>query len=155
MTDPVSPMAKAVAAKGGFRRKRKVYVLDFEGTDLDGLTAKVRSAPIGEFMRLGELADELETTETVAEMKAVMDVMLGLFDDVLVEWDLVDDDGVPIPATAAGMAQLEMDEVMLFITAWQNAVAAVPAPLSPASNAGSPSLVGSMPMEPKSPSLAS
>jgi hypothetical protein len=151
---------KAVAAKGGFKRKPKIYRLDFTDTALDGLTVRAHSAPIGLFMQLGTLADELEgsddNTDTgMTAMLRTIQELVDLFAQVLVSWDLVDDDDQPVPATAAGLLTLDVEELMFIITAWQNAVAAVAPPLPDASNAGSPSLAVSMPMEPLSASQAS
>jgi hypothetical protein len=100
---------KAVAAKGGFKRKPKVYRLDFTDTALDGLTVRAHSAPIGLFMQLGTLADELEgsddNTDTgMTAMLRTIQELVDVFAQVLVSWDLVDDDDQPVPATAEGPA---------------------------------------------------
>ena len=105
-----------------FQRKRKVYVLDFADTDLDGLTVRARTAPLGTAMQLGSLGDRLFKDDTLG---------------------------------AAGLFTLDLDELFLILGAYQKALAAVPDPLPQASTAGSPSLVGSMPMEPLSESQAS
>lgn len=150
-------MAEAVEAKGGFRRKKKIFDLDFTGTPLDGLNVEARSAPIGLFMQIGQLADSFDNVEDAdaAKILGVMTELVDTFAQVLIAWDLLDDNDEPVPANAQGLLSLEMDELMFVITAWQNAAAAVPAPLPQASTAGSPSLVGSMPMEPLSESQAS
>ncbi len=141
--------------KPGFQPPRKTYVLDFEGTDLDGLTVKARGASLGQFLALGQLAEDADQAEGAAGESAAISAMLALFDELLVEWNLDDENGVRIPATAEGMATLDPSQVMAIIGAWQRAVAAVPVPLKDASTGGSPSVVRSMPMEPLSPSLAS
>jgi hypothetical protein len=149
---------KAVEAKGGFKRKSKIYRLDFTDTALDGLTVRARSAPIGLFMHLGTLADELDGMGDEPDMAAMMRTiqeLVDVFAQVLVSWDLLDDDDQPVPADAAGLLTLDVEELMFIITAWQNAVAAVAPPLPDASNAGLPSLAESMPMEPLSQSQAS
>jgi len=139
----------------GYSPPRRIYELDFEGTELDGLTVKARGASLGRFLSLGQLADRAGQAETASDEMAAITEMLDLFDEVLIEWDLDDEAGERVPATSAGMLTLDPAHVMLIVGAWQRAVAAVPAPLQVASTAGSPSLAGSMPMEPLSPSLAS
>lgn len=150
-------MAAAVEAKGGFKRKTKVYELDFSGTELDGLTVTAKSAPIGLFMQIGQLADRLDGVgdADMTQILGVVNELVDTFAQVLVSWDLLDDNDQPVPASPAGLLTLEIDELMFLIGAWQTAAAAVPAPLPTASISGSPSLAGSMPMEPLSESQAS
>lgn len=56
--------------------------------------------------------------------------------DALVEWNLEDDGGSPIPATAAGMGQVPPAFANLVIGKWVEAVANPPAPLPAASGGG-------------------
>ncbi len=137
-----------------YQRKRKTYVLDFEGTDLDGLTVRARSAPIEHALLMEELADFTDA-KTGKQRAAQVRELICHFAEVLVEWDLVDDDGAPVPPTAAGLAVLDEDELALLITAYQTAGTGVAAPLGEGSPDGSPSAVPSIPMEPLSESRAS
>lgn len=154
----------------GFTPKRKVYVLDFEGTDLDGLTARTRSASIGTMLDIGNAIDgagdvptvevlaglpEREQLSKIAEFMKKIGDAVDQFAAVLVSWDLEDEHGHPVPAGVGGLLTLEPGELMLLIGAWRKAVADVPAPLPETSSGGTPSLEGSLPMDPLSPSLAS
>lgn len=148
-------MGLNLATAHGFTPKRKVYILDFEGSDLHGLEVKARTAPLGEFMRLGMLADAVEDAKSAAAEMEAIDALLMLFDAVLLSWNLLDDDGEPVPPTVDGLKTLEVQHVMAIFLAWQKEVAAVPAPLPVASRGGLPSEVLSMPMETALPSRAS
>jgi hypothetical protein len=154
----------------GFTPPRKVYVLDFADTELDGLEVRAKSAPLGMMLQLGASADSFNGVPDVGEMaeldearqlalvkgsmtqlRAIVDMYAG----VLVGWNLTDDDGQPVPATADGLLTLDPPHLMMIIRAWQQAVAAVPPASAPTSNAGAPSEVPPLPMAALSTSLAS
>jgi len=48
----------------------------------------------------------------------------------LMEWNLEDASGEPVPANGAGMLQIPLSLAMLIVQHWIEAVSAVPAPLS-------------------------
>ena len=141
----------------GFTPKSKIYVLDFTGDDeLDGLTVRARSSSIGALMDISGLAatfkgGEVDDVTAVAEFGKLIEA----FADVLVSWDLELQPGVPTPPDASGLRRMEFSHFLRLITAWQGAVSDVPAPLPQPSSSGTPSLEGSLPMEPLSSSLAS
>lgn len=138
----------------GFTPKSKVYRLDFSGDEeLDGLVVKARSAPIGFVVELATFAERAQrSTADTAEDLAEMGQMIDRFADVLVEWNLELRQGEPTPANAQGLRQLEMGHFLRLITAWQQAVINVPAPLPQTSSGGEPSVEASLPMAPPSPS---
>lgn len=137
----------------GFTPKRTTFVLDFEGTELDGLTVRARHATLGTFMHLGELAVRANEEDGADQLEA-MQAQLDLFDEVLVGWDLLDEDGNGVPANAAGLKTLEPGHAKLIINAWRTAMSQVTGPLVEPSSSGSPSEALSLPMEPLSPSQA-
>ncbi len=154
----------------GFTPKRKVYVLDFEGTDLDGLEVRAYSTTVGRMLDMGAAmsdagsAPELDDMESmpVEEIKTVvtryMDSLRGVieqFAEVLVSWNYEAVPGVATPATIDGLRTLDPGHLKMIISAWQRVVADVPAPLAEPSSGGTPSLEGSLPMEALSSSLAS
>lgn len=154
----------------GFQPPRKTYVLDFEGTELDGLEVKARSAPLGMMLELGGLADgfqgvpDVEDVEAMPEAEQVkmvrgsMDALrsiVELYAQVLVSWNYEDPDGEQVPATVAGMLTLDPGHMMMIIQAWRQAVVAVPPASAPTSSAGALSEVPPLPMAPLSESQAS
>jgi hypothetical protein len=143
----------------GFTPRGKVYVLDFTGdAELDGLTVRARSAPIGMVLDMGELAAAIDDNPAgqagVLAQMAKMRPVLEKFADVLLSWDLEVKPGEPTPANLDGLLQVDTGQVMRILTAWQKAVSDVPAPLPEPSSGGGPSLEGSLPMEPLSASPA-
>lgn len=154
----------------GFQPPRKTYILDFEGTELDGLEVKARSAPLGMMLELGKLADGFGSTPDVEEIAGLseqeqismvrgsMDSLrsiVELYAQVLVSWNYEDEHGQAVPATVEGMLTLDPPHMMMIIQAWRQAVVAVPPASSPTSSAGALSEVPPLPMAPLSTGLAS
>lgn len=147
----------------GFTPPRTVYTLDFSGTELDGLEVKARSVSVGtllEFTQMADLAERLtgdEATQTAdgMEVMRVVGELLASFAEVLRDWNLVDEDGTPVPADLHGLRSLEFRHAMAIITTWTRAASDVPAPLSNGSSGGVPPLEPSIPMDVSSASQAS
>lgn len=154
----------------GTRIKRKVFSLSFsDDSDLAGATVKVRSISWGELEGLfavagsvGAALAEGATAETLIGALDPQDVtqmtaIFAKFGDALVEWDLEDEDGTPIPATREGLASLDADVALEIIDPWLEAVQGVRAgtPLPAGSGSGATSPEVSLPMEPLSRSRAS
>jgi hypothetical protein len=58
------------------------------------------------------------------------EVMARLFgQNVLMDWNLEDDDGQPIPADGDGMLAIPLELTNLIVQHWVEAVSGVPAPL--------------------------
>ncbi len=133
----------------GFTPPRKLYVLDFTGTELDGLIVKTVAISAGDFLELQQL---------VADVKNGFDVVPILtpkFVEVIREWNLTDDDGLPVPVSEAGFLSLELTQMFAVLDAWQSVWIGVSVPLDRPSSDGAPSPVESLPMEPLSASRAS
>ncbi|MFI0768629.1 hypothetical protein ACH4TQ_27640 [Streptomyces sp. NPDC021218] len=131
----------------GYRPKRKTYTLSFEDPDFNGLEVKVHGLNTGQML-------DLDTAREEGSEEAIRD-MLQLLADQLIEWNVEDDEGRPVPTTFDGIRTLDLDFNWAIINAWQAAVAEVPAPLEQPSTAGEPSVEASIPMETLSESLAS
>ena len=122
----------------GFKLGR-VYVLEFEGVPaMEGAIVKLRSPSI-------DTLDSLTSMKN-AEVWAVMA-------DHVIEWNLEDADGNPIPVTVDGITQnMEPQVPTLILRHWYRAARGVTAPLEPISNDGEQSqeeesTAPSMPME--------
>jgi hypothetical protein len=132
----------------GYRPKKRVYVLEFEDPDFNGLEVKVRGLSTGQLLDL-EAAREDGSDEAISRL-------LVLLADNLIEWNVEDDEGLSVPANLAGIRAQDVQFNMGIIRAWQQAVAGVSNPLDGASPSGEPSPEESaIPMAPLSPSLAS
>jgi hypothetical protein len=122
-----------------FQRRRKVYKLDFSGTEYDGFEVHVQGLTTGEYLELVSLSgNAAESSET--------EKLLVLFSTHLVHWNL-QDDGVPVPCTLDGVKANDLAMNMRVIDAWTDAMVNVPKSAEKKSLAGDPSLVASIPME--------
>lgn len=126
-----------------FKRKRKVYRLDFTGTEYEGLEVKVRGLTTGEYLEIVALSapgTEDETNETEG--------MLRMFADHLISWNLVDDDTEePVPTTYEGVKTNDFVMNSFIVNAWTAAIASVPEGTEKKSLPGDSSLVASIPTE--------
>jgi hypothetical protein len=111
-------------AKKGFRLPEKTARITFEGTDYDGEEIQLRlSVSFAQFIALRESAQ--------GEDQEVMARLFG--QNVLMDWNLEDDDGQPIPADGDGMLAIPIVLTNLIVQHWVEAVSGVPAPLEPPS----------------------
>jgi hypothetical protein len=118
----------------GYRTPRRTYTLPL-GSDFAGLDVTVRSVSINEYMKLAGF-----TGDNVPVSYALDQFRLNLID-----WNLEDEDGTPIPVTQAGDQDKEL--ILALTTAWVTSLHGVPDPLEPSSPDGGPSLAESIPME--------
>src|SRR6266511_963967 len=142
------------SSSGGYQRERKVYRLRFEDEEMEGLEVRARSAPIGQFIGLAKLANLDRGTVQPDDMDKIDELFRG-FADSLVEWNLQDEDGRPVPADLQGIYTQEVDFILQIIFAWIEAIAGVSGTLAAASSDGERSLEASLLMEPRSPSRPS
>lgn len=132
----------------GYRRSPKAYRLKFEDPELAGLEVTARSLPLGEFLKVSEMA----TASSTAESMKSADQLFRAFSSSLIEWNLENDFGDPVPATYEGVLSQELDFMMTVVMAWVSAMSDVDSPLPQGSPNGVPSaLAPSLPMEPHSP----
>ena len=107
-------------ARKGFRIPDQTAHLTFSGTDYDGAEIWVRlNVSFRHYISLREAAE--------GDDQAKMAALFG--GDVLMDWNLEDASGEPVPATGDGMLQIPLSLAMLIVQHWIEAVAAVPAPL--------------------------
>ena len=106
----------------GFTPNRKLYRLKFEG-ELEGLEVVARSSSVLVYEEIAELADrEVSSPPTAADRKAMANLRKA-FADVLVEWNLEEPAGVPVPATLRGLKTQEPALVNAVVAGWMDAVA--------------------------------
>ena len=110
---------------------------EFKGTDAEGAHVRMRSASMQTVIDFRAAAGR-EEAEIIAAH--------------LVDWDLEDPDGKPIPATVDGVMSLEMPLIGLIADEWMKATRAISVPFDRRSAGGEPSPTGdepapSIPME--------
>lgn len=139
----------------GYVWKGKTYRLVFADDELEGLEVVARSASVGAYRRIADLATrEFAHPPSEADLTEI-DNLFNEFAAVLVSWNLETeaDDGTrsPVPATFDGMASQDLTLIRQVIWAWMEAVAGISAPLGPPSDGGGLSVEESLPMEVLSP----
>ena len=123
-----------------FQRKRKIYRLDFTGTEYEGLDVRLHGLTTGEYLELVSL------TGSTGEGSSETEQLLKLLSSHLVAWNL-EEDGDPIPATFEGVKANDLAMNMRIIDAWTDAMVKAPASTEKKSLAGDPTLVASIPTE--------
>lgn len=125
-----------------FKRKRKVYSLDFAGTEYDGLVVKVRGLTTGEYL------DFISSTVAADGESGETEGTLLLLAAHLVEWNLEDEDSEEmVPATLEGIKTNDFRMNMAIINAWTDAMVSVPEAVGKKSGSGEPVLVESIPSQ--------
>ncbi|MFI2426503.1 hypothetical protein ACH5A7_20805 [Streptomyces sp. NPDC018955] len=121
----------------GYRPKRRIFKLDFTGTDYEGLEASVRGLTVGEELELNdkEFTPDLVVKELVK---------------VLVSWNVEDDQGNLVPTTFEGVCTQESGLVLAILNALRAVNSGVSDPLPQSSPDGEPSPAASIPMAPLS-----
>jgi hypothetical protein len=138
----------------GYKVKRKIFKLSFQGTDWDGLEVVARSLNTGQFIELRAAQATSRAGGDGAEDATGR--MLELLAGALIEWNAEDEDtGQPIPPTLDGLHSQDLDFTVKIIDVWTDAIAGVRGPLRQTSSDGQPSLEASIPMDVPSESLAS
>lgn len=126
----------------GFKREAPTYKLVFEDDEFDGLVVRAKSLPLGAMLAFQALQEKAGK-----EIEAATEV-LRRFADVLIDWNLEDEDDQPVPCDFDGLASQDLPFIMKIVEAWMNAVASVPKASLPGSNsAGTSALEPSIPME--------
>ncbi|WP_326646050.1 hypothetical protein OG884_15475 [Streptosporangium sp. NBC_01755] len=138
----------------GYKRK-KTFKLTFADGDLEGLEVRVRSISIERFLELAPLLDMTMSGGMTPEDIESIREMLDMFASVLVDWNLEDEDDMPVPCTAEALMDQDLRFVTGLMSTWAEHIAGVSAPLERPSPDGEPSLEESLPMEVLSPSPVS
>ena len=107
----------------GYVHNRRQYRLIFDG-DLTGLEVTVRSASALVYKRIAELASRTYSSPASEDDIEAATGLYNAFAGVLVEWNLEEPEGVPVPATLDGVEAQDFDLVLALVIAWLDAVAA-------------------------------
>lgn len=134
----------------GYVRPTLKLVFDEEHHgDLAGLEVRMKRPSVDQLMRVSQLMslrgkDDADLTDTDREQ------IDGLFDLIaahLLGWNLEEEGGAPVPATAQALRGQDVALVYGVIGSWMDAAAGVSAPLAPPSSGGNPSLEDSIPTQ--------
>jgi hypothetical protein len=135
----------------GYVRERKVLRLRFDDPDMDGLVVRARTLSLGEFLDVVGLRN----LDPQRMARDDLDKLFGLFAQALLDWNLEEPQGTPVPVSLEGLHSQDADFVLTIIGAWVDGMAQVSGPLGAASSNGRPSPEASLPMEARSPSPTS
>jgi hypothetical protein len=123
----------------GYRPKRRIYQLNFAGTEYEGLEVTARGMTVGEEL-------ELDGTDLTA------DLIVKALAQRLVSWNVEDEKEHPVPTTFEGVCTQDSAMVLAILNALRQANSGVPAPLPETSPSGETSPAPPIPMAPLSPS---
>ncbi|MFJ5984304.1 hypothetical protein [Lentzea sp. NPDC092896] len=137
----------------GFVRQRPILVLDFEGTELDGLTVRAERCSIADYIAIGNAIQR--PTSSLDDFGRDIAELQELVIPRLIEWDLEEEDGTPIPLTAEYIVQQDKQFQLDLFNAYRYGNVLVPRPLGKPSDSGEPSPEESIPMDVLSESLPS
>lgn len=135
---------------------RKLYHLTWpEDHDLHGLEITAKGLSIARYRKMTALSSQMKPGDPESQAIAAA-LLCDEFAKCLTAWNL-EDEGAPVPATAEGIADQDMDFMLGLVMAWMDAVVGVGAdtPLPEPSSGGDRALEASLPMEPLSLSRAS
>jgi hypothetical protein len=119
-----------------YTRKPKVFRVSFEEPHpLAGLTLQTKGLSVKEFaafgLRLGEVAmveragTDADQLSELRNLIGAIDEVKAMFADKLIEWDMLEEDGSPVPATLEGVLSLDDDEFFGVVNEWLTAIGGV------------------------------
>lgn len=120
-----------------FKRERNLYQLNFEGTDLDGFEVVMKGVSLERFIDITKIASALETPE--GRTPENIEAQFTVLSDLLVSWNLDDDDDQPVPATYDGLKQQDFSDVQRIMLGYMTAISSVPKASSDDSPSGATS----------------
>lgn len=131
--------------------KRPTTLVDFsEGHQFHGLEARCKLVSFERMLEIQEFLATLpdgETETTAADTKRQLQELATMFGEVLAGWNLEEDDGTAIPATATQLAKEGWELVISLVMQWIQTVSNVDQDLGKGSPGGGPSPVESIPMD--------
>lgn len=129
----------------GFIRHNTVLILDFEDTELLGLTVRAERCPFDEYIAIGRALDR--AAPTVDDLARDVAELQDLVIPHLLSWDLEDKGSQPIPLTADYIKAQDKQFQLAIYNAYRYAITVVRRPLEKPSGSGEPSQVELPPME--------
>lgn len=119
--------------------ERRMYSLDFDSTNWEGLEVRARGINLDEAMELQRLMDlGRAMLEPGEEREADRRAFYGIMEKMLISWNRTDD-GEPVPLDEKHLREEEWTMLQQMTLAYLRAVLSVPPPLSQPSSDGAPS----------------
>lgn len=133
----------------GYRKKRREFVLKFEGEELAGLEVRASSTSLGNLTDLMDLAEmsRASVREEKERLMQLFDRFIGCVKGWNLEHEVSEDVWEATPVTVAGLLLHEGDFVLDLVFAWVDGVVGTPDPLERKSDGGRPLEEVSLPME--------
>ncbi len=133
----------------GYRKTTRRLKVSLEGhkvygQDDEAPVAYARGKTLDEYLRL------MNITEVKGDGGSEVVRQLEEFGDALIEWNLEDETGQPIPCNRAGLFSIDNDLALTLAREWMDRLGGKvdeSGPLPQSSPSGEPSLVASVPME--------
>lgn len=123
-------------------------VLDLELPGHPGLEVQARSISMAQVLELSSSIEARIFGPVIPpEDMPHLERVLAATGAALVAWNVVDDDGEPVPADEKGLRAVDPVLFRAVVLAWIDAMVTVPAPLVPPSAGGVPPQEQSIPME--------
>jgi hypothetical protein len=91
----------------GFKKVPTIYTLTFEGTDWEGLEARMSSTSFGTVRRLFRMLNDDSSDNELESVEGIVNLLAKN----LVSWNLEDDNG-PVPADESGLDDQEFPFIM-------------------------------------------
>jgi hypothetical protein len=124
--------------------QRRTFLLEFEDPSFNGLEVRMRSADLRTLMRMEDYA---RTNFARPEHRDEFDGFCEELADVMISWNLLDDQEQPVAITGPNLAKEEWPLLAAILNAWLRSLTLVPRPLLRPSSDGDRLAGLSIPME--------
>lgn len=117
-----------------YRRIPVIHAIEIE--EYEGLHVRMKSLKVG---KMRNLVQQLEDDEI--STPDLLDATVKAVTEALVSWDLEDESGNPVPATAEEVEELDFDMLQSICSAWLGAISGPSEELGKGSGSGETSPV--------------
>jgi hypothetical protein len=131
-----------------YKRPRRIFVLEFQGEDYEGLEIRCKGISLREALALTELAQLSSERLPTPDDEVILRRGLGRFIECVISWNLEDDDGQAIAPSVDAVLDSGYEWALGVMAAWLETVG-VREPSGPKENpssSGLQSVEASLPM---------
>lgn len=100
----------------GYRKVPRIYTLTFD-KELEGLIVRMKGLKLGQMRALMAILDDKDSR--------TLEGLPPFIAKHIVSWNLEDEQGEPIPATEAGLDELDVDELLAISSRWMDELVGV------------------------------
>lgn len=100
----------------GYRKIPRIYTLEFQG-ELEGMIVRTKSVKFGRMRKIMTMMDDDGRNDA-----DVMETLANELSDVIVSWNLEDENGKEIPVSRESIDDLEYEEVIAIVNEWLGAL---------------------------------